>query len=328
MSTAPQMRPDLAGTAVVVVNYGSSHLLAENLAGTDLGASGVPVVVVDNVTTPDERVRLRALAGTHGWTVVEMDRNVGFGAGMNAGVARARDAGHDVFLLLNPDASIPVAGLATLVDDVRREPLTLVTPTITHPDGSPWFRGAWVDVPHGRTRLSEGVADHPDDAWLAGTCLVVHADLWDAVGGFDDDYFLYWEDIDLSWRCRTAGGRLAVRSDVRAVHSVGGTQAATGKSPTYYYWNTRNRLLFAAQHLSRRDLLRWSVRTIPYARAVLLRGGRRQLLHPVAPVGAVVRGSLAGLAIAVRALAGRPVRPRTSRAAPGSAATAREGAPQ
>ena len=70
-----------------------------------------------------------------------------------------------------------------------------------------------------------------------------------------------------------------MRPDVVAVHSVGGTQGES-KSPLYYYWNCRNRLLFAAQHLGSADRRRWAVRTVPYAIEVVSRGGRRQLVHP------------------------------------------------
>jgi GT2 family glycosyltransferase len=293
--------PALSGVAVVVVNYGSSALLAENLAGTPLGRSGVSVVVVDNRTTDGERRAVRRLSSENGWSLVEMDLNRGFGAGMNAGVRRARETGHHTFLLLNPDATIDVEGLTTLVAQVRADPMTMVSPVIDRPDGTPWFRGARVDVAGGRTRLTDGVGPDVLDPWLAGTCLVVHRDLWDLLGGFDEDYFLYWEDVDISWRCTAVGGRLVVRDDVRAVHSVGGTQGTSGKSPTYYYWNTRNRLLFAAQHLPRRDVVRWALRTPRYARDVLLRGGRRQFLRPLPPVSAAVRGSMSGLRIAARA---------------------------
>lgn len=305
MTTNLSVPAGLESVAVVVVNYGSSDLLETNLVASGLDA-GVSVVIVDNFTSDQERAQLRRLAAARGWTLVEMEQNVGFGAGMNAGVAAARALGHDVFLLLNPDATISAEGLVRLVAGVRLEPMTLISPVIARPDGSAWFRGAWVDVEHGRTRQTTSLGPGITHPWLVGTCLVVHATLWDAIGGFDEAYFLYWEDVDLSWRCAAAGAALVLRTDVTAVHSVGGTQGTSGKSPTYYYWNCRNRLLFAAEHLPRRDVLRWALRTPRYARQVLLRGGRRQLLRPIRPVSAAVRGSAAGLVLAGRALIRQP----------------------
>jgi GT2 family glycosyltransferase len=279
------------------------------------------VHVVDNHSGDDERRAVRDLARERGWSLVELD-NVGFGAGMNAGVEQARAAGADTLLLLNPDASITAADLALLVASTRAEPLTMLSPLIVLPSGRTQFRGSQVLVREGRTRAADGSDPALEDAWLAGTVLVLGLGLWDAIGGFDDDYFLYWEDVDLSWRCTAVGGRLLVDTRVRAVHDVGGTQATAhpqAKSTTYYYWNCRNRLLFAARHLGPRDRLRWALRTPGYAVEVLLRGGRRQLAHPVAPVGAVLRGSLAGLRLLVThrrprpAATADPTGPRTAR---------------
>ncbi|GIG28915.1 glycosyltransferase [Cellulomonas marina] len=299
------------GVAVVVVNYASSRLLEQHLAGSELAAVAGAVYVVDNRTTSAERAGLRGLAAREGWQVLEMDGNPGFGAGMNAGVRRATADGHDVFLLLNPDAWMGAADLHALERRVRADPMALLSPRIDKADGDLWFAGADLDLRTGHaTIVRDGRT--PAEPWLVGTALVVHRRLWEAVGGYDDDYFLYWEDVDLCWRVRRAGGTVAVLDEARAGHAVGGTQrggasSSPAKSPTYYYWNCRNRLLFATQHLSRRTRLRWALTTGSYAVEVLLRGGRRQLLRPWRPVSAVVRGTLAGLVLVARSLR-RPAR--------------------
>jgi GT2 family glycosyltransferase len=135
---------------------------------------------------------------------------------------------------------------------------------------------------------------------------MVSAELWDRVGGFADDYFLYWEDIDLSHRVLAAGGRLEVSATATAIHAEGGTQginshaSGTPKSTTYYYHNIRNRLLFAAIHLSAADVRRWR-RTAPrVAWEVLLEGGRRQLIRSPRPIIAAARGLRDGLRMSAR----------------------------
>jgi GT2 family glycosyltransferase len=233
--------------------------------------------------------------------------NRGFGGGMNVGVERALARGCTELLLVNPDLSIDPDVVAALADQVRRTPRTLVTPAIVRPDGRAWFTGGRLDLRSGWTRnvVDDGLPR--GDGWLTGACLALSADLWRELGGFDEDFFLYWEDVDLSHRCTAAGAQLLVRRDLSAVHDVGGTQGVSGpaKSRVYYRYNTRNRLLFAAKHLRPRDALRW-VRSSPrYAWAVLLRGGRRQLLRPWGPVSAVVLGTAAGTWHVVRAAASR-----------------------
>jgi N-acetylglucosaminyl-diphospho-decaprenol L-rhamnosyltransferase len=290
--------------AVVVVNYGSPDLLRRNLPG--LGP--VPVVVVDNHKTDGDSAAARALAGEHGWQLLALDRNVGFGAAMNVGVRAALDSGAEVVLLLNPDAEIGPDALEGLRRAALADPAAMITPRIVHPDGSTWFSGGMLSLAEGRLRLRDGTPPPRYERWLTGACLALHRDLWERLGGFDEDYFLYWEDVDLSRRCERAGGRLVVRADLVASHQVGGTQAdepQRAKSAVYYRYNCRNRLLFAAKHLPPRDQLRWLLLAPADTWRVVLRGGRRQLLRPGRTVRPAVLGMLAGAGWLLRAAARR-----------------------
>lgn len=284
---------------IIVVNYGSHALLEDHLERASAAArsatSDPVVVVVDNFTSTAETEALASLAVAQGWLTVLNARNEGFGRAMNAGVAAAKAAGCSVFLLLNPDAMIDAATIAALVSRCAAEPLTLRSPRILRPDGTRWFDGGTVSVAHGWTSTAEGSDSSAPGGWLSGACLAVHADLWDASGGFDDDYFLYWEDVDLSWRCVAAGGALIVDHDLAAFHSVGGTQLERGKSPLYVYFNCRNRLVFASKHLARADRVKWLAMSIRYGARVALRGGRREFLrHPALLSWAAIRGTISG----------------------------------
>lgn len=297
-------RERFAGLAVVVVGYGSSGLLSTNLAPLARALPGAITVVVDNRTTDDERERMRALAADAGWLLVEPDGNLGFGPGMNAGVAAAREAGADVLLLLNPDATMAPDAVATLLGVVRADPDALVAPRILRPDGSVWFDGSDLHLGDGRisaTRKREELGVRDAELWLSGACLALSTALWERVGGFGDGYFLYWEDVELSYRARRAGGRVLVVPEATAVHAEGGTQGAghersgEAKSETYYYFNIRNRLVFAARNLDASSVRQWRRASLPIAYEVLLQGGRRQFLRPVAPLRAAFRGVRDGL---------------------------------
>jgi N-acetylglucosaminyl-diphospho-decaprenol L-rhamnosyltransferase len=280
---------------VVIVNYASHDLLEQHLRlGEHL------VVVVDSFSTTAEQEALREQAGRRGFDLLLRDDNAGFGAAANQGAAHAIAAGCDVVLLLNPDAHAEPEVLAALADHVRADPHCAVTPRIDRPDGRVWFRGGELDLRTGRTHG----ADAPVQPWLTAACLAVHRDLWLQVGGFDPGYFMYWEDVDLSHRMRAAGARLIVRQDLVAVHEVGGTQSGgRAKSAMYYDRNCRGRLRFAATHLPPRTVLRWVLGAPAYARAVVLRGGRRQLTRPDRTVLPAVRGTVGGLALALPAIA-------------------------
>lgn len=301
----------LAGSAVIVVNYGSSDLLAENLTVLTRAAPGLVTVVVDNFTDAVERENLRHLAAAEAWHVEEPPTNLGFGEGMNRGVEAARRLGASRFLLLNPDAVIEADAASALLSHVAFHPTSLVAPRILRPDGTVWFAGSDLYLDDGRIRSRrrrlENVPEDRIEPWLTGACIAVSDTLWSAVGGFSDDYFLYWEDVDLSHRVVAAGGDLVILDEVTAEHAQGGTQsvghssAGEPKSTTYYYYNIRNRLLFAALHLDDADYRAWQSQSRAVAWEILLQGGRRQLLRSTAPLGAAYRGLRDGRRLARRA---------------------------
>ncbi|MFJ6678199.1 glycosyltransferase family 2 protein [Microbacterium sp. NPDC091382] len=292
------MSADGGEWAVVVVNYGSSALLEVNLAATVAEATPDIVVVVDNPTTSAERERMRDLAHRQGWTLVEPDTNTGFGGGVNLGVAAALEAGARGLLLLNPDAQMGGDSIDVLRKATADAPLVLCAPRIVTPAGAVWFAGSDVSLVDGRTRSHAKRAQHPGEAtweWLTGACLWFTAALWHATGGFDEDYFLYWEDVDFSRRVVLAGGTVKVVTDSVAVHDEGAThrsrrQPNRAKSETYYYFNIRNRMLFATRFLDEEGIRRWRAGVTASAREVILRGGRAQLLRSSAPWRAYFRG--------------------------------------
>lgn len=290
----------MAVLGIVVVSYGSAALLREHLATLDRSAMATPavVVVVDNLRDAAARAEVVALASDRGWECLTNPDNRGFGAAANQGVARAAELGCDAVVLLNPDLAAAGEVLDALAGAVAARPRTLVSPRVVRPDGRPWFTGGDLDLVAGRTRNVEAPPVPRAAGWLSGACLAASTGFWAELGGFADDYFLYWEDVDLSYRATRAGGTLLVRQDLTVTHDVGGTQG--GKSATYMRFNTRNRLLFAARHLPREQARRWRRGAFGYARAVALRAGRRALLLRPGLVLAAVRGTLEGLALRPR----------------------------
>ncbi|GAA4359792.1 glycosyltransferase family 2 protein [Angustibacter luteus] len=301
MSAQPQAPAHVSRLGVVVVNYASHQLLADRLPALRALEAPHDVVVVDNLTTGAERSAVGALAHQHGWQVIEADRNLGFGGGMNLGVARAAELGCDAVLLLNPDVDVDPAVVEALLDGARRHPGALVSPRIVLPGGRTWFSGGVLQLATGDLRAGGGPDLTARGSWLTAACLLVPLSTWRAVGGFDDRYFMYWEDVDLSWRAAQQGLPLVVLDDVEVVHHVGGTQSGDAKSPLYFYFNCRNRLLFAAKNLPRRERLRWLLATPRASWRVLRRhGGRKRILRSPRVVLGAVRGTLAGVGALLR----------------------------
>lgn len=288
---------DITDYAVIIVNYGDPALVAGNV-GPDVDADDrALVVLVDNFHSPAARRDAAALCEERGWLFIA-SANDGFGAGVNRGVAAARARGRRTFITVNPDASASAEVLRELARHVTDDPMALVSPYMDSGDGRPHFRGARMHRRTGRMRSgwSGGVEDAEWADWLSGACLAFSAQAMDLLGGFDEDYFLYWEDVDISRRAADLGLRLQLRQDLLIIHDEGGTQerSARTKSPTYYYYNIRNRMLFGRRHLRGRQWARWVAAAPRQSALIWMQGGRKQAFTEPKGVLAAAKGFLAG----------------------------------
>ena len=293
----------LTSLAVLVVNYGSHALVETNLVRSLGGEFAGRVIIVDNFTTSKELSAITAVCACHGWELLALPDNKGFGGGNNRAAALATNLGATELLLLNPDAWIDLSAIRVLHEQVRADPLLQLAPEVLRPDGTLYTAEVDLHLHEGAMRATRRRPANADPrrihTWVSGACFMMSARLWETVGGFDEDYFLYWEDVDLSRRVVEVGGHVRADASVNAVHEEGGTHrertSGRAKSPTYYYHNTRNRLLYATKHLSREDARRW-VRATPRASyRILLQGGRRQFVHPLLTFLPALRGSVDGV---------------------------------
>ena len=276
---------------LVVVAYNSQDLLLKHLAPMSLRDQDV-VVVVDNSPDPGIREATAQIARDHGWRYLAFPSNPGFGFSCNAGAALAIEVEECVTVLfINPDASLSKESLEHLRTTVR--PGELVAPQMVDSSGSPWFDGGGFSKAKG---FAEHVSSNVRLEWLTGACIICTAESWTELGGFDESYFLYWEDVDLSRQWLARGGSLRVDSRATAHHDVGGTQgvAAFRRSDHYYYFNARNRMLFARKWL-RPVVVAWWIFVSPLYIASLLRrdvkfGARRQMKLVVIGVRGTLRG--------------------------------------
>jgi GT2 family glycosyltransferase/glycosyltransferase involved in cell wall biosynthesis len=290
-------RPDPVDPALVavVVSYGSAALIE---AGLTPLLSRMRCVIVENPTSEDEHERLAGVAERLAAQLVVLERNVGFGAGVRAGVERARAMGAERLLLLNPDVEAEADAVRVLLERSLEQPNAMVAPRIETPEGALWFDGGVIDWAAGLARHRSAAEADRDIEWLTGACLLVPLEVWTELDGFDDAFFLYWEDVDLSYRWR-ARGPLLLERRASVVHAVGGTQGGGGKSLGYSYYNARNRMLFAARHLGLRGALGWWRTASAYEDELVARSGapdeRAAAEHRAAARRGTRNGMLRGL---------------------------------
>jgi len=290
---------------VAIVNYGSHALVEQNHA--HLG-SDVHVVVVDNYSGASERAACADLCVRRGWEFVP-NENTGFGEGVNLGMSRLIAAGCNVLVTANPDLQLSTEQLCALAGRALANPAALVAPQIVTPLGRPWGRLGVISIGEGRLYTH---GDHPGSPrWLSGACLAICASFWQQLGGFAPGYFMYWEDVDLSFRAQKAGGSLVLAEDIRVVHDAGGTQGgSTAKSWLFTFYTCRNRLVFAARNLTGRQQLVWVLTSGAELRRAIGRanmpdlGSRLTRALPPALLGTVA-GLSRLLAARVQAVLGR-----------------------
>ena len=203
--------------AAVIVNWnGGDRLLRCVESLLESRPAPAEILVVDNGSRDGSPQRVADLDGV---AVVDTGSNVGFAGGANAG-ARATTA--PIILFLNPDVRFEPDAPGALVRAFEDPHVGVAGPELRNPDGTLQNRGIVID-PTGHPVGAE------DDAvfFVSGCALAVRRELFELLRGFDDDYFMFAEDLDLCWRAQLVGRRVAAVPDAVAFHD-GGASIAGG----------------------------------------------------------------------------------------------------
>lgn len=252
-----------APIVVVVVTYDSSDLLPDFVASLPKAAEGVDAVLVavDNASSDGSAAAVARLDASA--RVVRLPENRGYAAGINAGVAVAPAAG--AVLVLNPDVRLRPGAVARLLGALREPGVGIAVPRLVDTDGEvlfslrrePSVRRALGEAVLGGRRSGrypawgELVTDpaeylRPATAdWASGAALVISRACLDAVGPWDESFFLYSEETDFMLRARDRGFALRYEPRAEAVH-VGGEAHV---SPRLWSILTLNRVrLYRRRH--------------------------------------------------------------------------------
>ncbi|HEY2956715.1 MAG TPA: glycosyltransferase family 2 protein [Actinomycetota bacterium] len=222
--------------AVVLVTYESAADLPGCVESVGRAApqGGVDVVVVDNASRDDSAEVARAL----GLKVIENPANEGYARAMNAGAAASSSAW---LLALNPDTRLGPGSLARMLATGGSDPaIGCVGPDLRNPDGTAYPTGRrfpsllvgglhallapfWPGNPATRHYHMAGSDRSRPLAvdWVSGACMLLRRSAFEAVGGFDGGYFMYFEDMDLCLRLARAGWRVVLDPVAKVEHAGG-----------------------------------------------------------------------------------------------------------
>ena len=255
--------------AVVIVSYKSAKLTIDCLASIQAdsrnAALGVHAVVVDNASG-DFPVIAGAIAQRQwDWvTLIEAPKNGGFAYGNNRGIERARrDGSPRYYYLLNPDVLVRGNAIGALVDFMEAHPEAgIAGGSFENLDGSDWpmaFRFPTLQsefvsglqfgpvtrlLQHWEVAMRMPRISQPVD-WICGAAMLVRPEVLTALGGLDENYFLYFEETDFCHRARQAGYATWYVPDSRVMHIMGQSTAVTDETkgvnrlPGYWFASRR-----------------------------------------------------------------------------------------
>jgi GT2 family glycosyltransferase len=255
--------------AALLLNWRRADLTLRCLSDLLAIAEPMHIYVLDNGSGVDEIAALQRgiaglAAGAHRVELVSLAENRGFTGGMNEGFRRATAAGIPFALVLNNDLRLPADFLAPLLAALANDArLAAVGPTVLHPDGTVWAQGGErAFTPNGlrlrghRRVPAPRTAGPEEVGFLPCACVLFRLGAVAAVGGFDDRYFMYWEDVDLCERLRAQGGGIVWLPWVVVEHASGQSSGGA-RSPLRKFLMACNQVRYLRARGSWRGWLAW-----------------------------------------------------------------------
>lgn len=275
----------MAELTAIIVNYNAGDELEGALRSVAAECGGLDwdAVVVDNASTDQSAASIPALPFSV--TLIHNAVNVGFSRAVNQAMAASSAP---LLLLMNPDCQLARGALSALRAVLDAEPTCAIAgPRILNPDGSvqgsargdpdmltgvfgrtSGLRALLPSVPAARRNVvvEDALASGTNSVvvdWVSGACMLIRSASLRAVGGFDEQYFLYWEDADVCRRLRSQGYDIRYVPAAAAVHTVGRSSRTARAASVRAFHASAYR--YYATHVAPRA---WDPRR-PLARALL-----------------------------------------------------------
>lgn len=245
-------------TSVIILNWNGVEMLRRYLPSVVAHTTGAEIIVADNGSTDDSLEVLRKEFPSV--KTIVLDKNYGFAEGYNRAIEQVDS---EYVVLLNSDVETPEGWLTPLLDYMETHPeIAAVQPKIRSWRQRDYFEhagaaGGYVNrlgYPYCRGRVlwhveqDKGQYDTIAEVdWTSGACMCVRTKVYKECGGLDASFFAHMEEIDLCWRMRNAGWKLACIPQSTVYHLGGGSLSY--ESPRKTYLNHRNNLLMIRKNM-------------------------------------------------------------------------------
>jgi hypothetical protein len=292
-------------TFVVIPNWNGADMLASCLESLENQTEKCQIIVVDNGSDDESVSLIKKQFPTV--TLLEFPDNAGFAGGVNRGITSALGKGAEFIALLNNDAVADKNWLKELAKEANSYPKAgiitgkLLRTDKKYIDSTGDFYTIWgLPFPRGRNQLDKGQYDKAEEVFGAsGGASLYRAELFNQIGLFDEDFFAYFEDVDISFRAQMAGWKVRYTPKAEAYHGVGGTSSKMGDFTRFH--SAKNFLLLYTRNMPLKLYLKYM---IPFALQFC-----RMALSSIArhKFGVFVRGSIAAFKLHFRTVKVRRV---------------------
>jgi GT2 family glycosyltransferase len=263
------------GVSVIIVTYNSGHFLASCLASLESALANLAheVIVVDNAS----RVRPQAQWGHRFSNVIwiENEENVGFGKACNRGASLVK---YSNILLVNPDTLFPEKSIEYLLQALEsRSEIGVIGCKILFPDGTiqragrrrfPTPVSALAHLVGAEQRMkthahqSYSMVDYFDESpievdAISGSLMCIPTAIYREINGFDEDFFLYGEDLDICLRIQAAGYKVWYDPSVHVIHVKGHSSVRRPWFTHYHFYLAM--CVFAKKHRARIGVFPWII---------------------------------------------------------------------
>jgi len=250
--------------AVVILNWNGAKLLQQFLPSVLRYAPEATIFVADNASTDDSIDVLKAHFPSV--QIIQNQDNYGFAKGYNEAL---KDLNFDIYALVNSDIEVTENWLQPILEKFKNEPKTaIIQPKILDFKNKEFFEyagaaGGYIDqygFPFCRGRIFDTIEkdhqqyeDETEIFWASGACFFIRSEVYQALQGFDDDFFAHQEEIDLCWRAINRGYQIQY-TPKSVVYHVGAATLQQG-NPKKTFLNFRNSLLMLVKNLPKSQLL-------------------------------------------------------------------------
>lgn len=223
---------------VVIPNWNGASALPACLDSLLAQSQKSQIIVVENGSTDNSRGLLYSKYPQV--EVIPLPKNTGF-TGVNTGIRQAIKNKVQYVALLNNDATADPKWLKNLVDFLEDNPKAgiatskILSHTGEYLDSTADLYTIW-GLPHPRGRREADTGKYDNDIWVfgaSGGASLYRVETLEDIGLFDEDFFAYYEDVDISFRAQLAGWKVAYVPSARVYHQIGGTSAKIKGFATY-----------------------------------------------------------------------------------------------